>query len=254
MELVGIGPVLRHLRENRGWTREALAYHAGLSWAAVAQIETGRRPDPRLSTLVALARALGVALDDLVGRTHARPSQSVSLVHRLLLYASDREFVETAVPFVTAEGGPPHASLVITNPRRMKQVRRAMAGGSAPVSFRDSAEWYRSPYAAFDAYRTFVRDTVGESVHEVRLVGEPWVGERLTGGARRWNRYESLLNLLFAGWPVKVLCAYDTRLVPEPVVAGARCSHPQLAGRTSVVENLEYRDPELSLLGERARR
>jgi transcriptional regulator with XRE-family HTH domain len=61
----GIGPVLRRLRQERGWNREALAYHSGLSWAAIEQLENGRRQDPRMSTLMALARALEVPVGEL---------------------------------------------------------------------------------------------------------------------------------------------------------------------------------------------
>jgi DNA-binding Xre family transcriptional regulator len=64
----GIGPILQRLREEKEWSREALAYHSGMSFAAIEQLETGRRQDPRLSTLIALARALGCRLDDLVPR------------------------------------------------------------------------------------------------------------------------------------------------------------------------------------------
>jgi DNA-binding XRE family transcriptional regulator len=63
-----IAVVLRRAREGRGWSREDLAHHSGVSYAAIAQIETGRRTDVRLRSLVALADALGVTVDALLGR------------------------------------------------------------------------------------------------------------------------------------------------------------------------------------------
>ena len=54
-----IGESLKAARERLGWSREALAYHSGVSWSAIAQIESGRRKDVRLSSLSALAEALG---------------------------------------------------------------------------------------------------------------------------------------------------------------------------------------------------
>jgi DNA-binding XRE family transcriptional regulator len=63
-----IAAVLRRTREERGWSREELAVHSGVSHAAIAQIESGRRVDVRLRSLVALADALGVSLDELAGR------------------------------------------------------------------------------------------------------------------------------------------------------------------------------------------
>lgn len=56
---------LRVWREHRGLTVAALADAARLSQPFVSQIETGKR-EPTVCTLVALARALGVDLDDLV--------------------------------------------------------------------------------------------------------------------------------------------------------------------------------------------
>ncbi len=54
------------LRQLHYITQEELAKRAGLSQAAVQAIEQGARPDPRLSTVVKLADALGVTLDELV--------------------------------------------------------------------------------------------------------------------------------------------------------------------------------------------
>jgi transcriptional regulator with XRE-family HTH domain len=52
-------------------SQQSLAVSAGLSVSIVSQIEQGRRADPRLSTIEALATALGVGLDELVGRKTA---------------------------------------------------------------------------------------------------------------------------------------------------------------------------------------
>jgi transcriptional regulator with XRE-family HTH domain len=59
---------LRAARERRGWSREVLAVQSGVSWSAIAQMESGRRKDVRLSTLTALSDALGVTVDYLAGR------------------------------------------------------------------------------------------------------------------------------------------------------------------------------------------
>jgi transcriptional regulator with XRE-family HTH domain len=60
----GIGDRVRRLRVRAGLTQQALAVAAGLSVSAVAQIEAGKTPDPRLSTLRAMAGALGVSIDE----------------------------------------------------------------------------------------------------------------------------------------------------------------------------------------------
>ena len=61
--LGGESPV-RVYRELRGLTATAVADAAGLSASYVSQIETGQR-EGSLSTMKAIAEALGVTLDDL---------------------------------------------------------------------------------------------------------------------------------------------------------------------------------------------
>jgi transcriptional regulator with XRE-family HTH domain len=58
---------LKQLRKAAGLTQQGLAMKAGLSVSAVVQIENGTIPDPRISTLRALAKAMGVTLDQLAG-------------------------------------------------------------------------------------------------------------------------------------------------------------------------------------------
>lgn len=58
---------LKSFREAKGLTQRELAEEAGVGHSAVFHIEQGVRPDPRVSTLQALARALGVTLDELAG-------------------------------------------------------------------------------------------------------------------------------------------------------------------------------------------
>src|SRR5204862_5431527 len=96
-----IGESLKADRARLGWSREALAFHSGVSWSAIAQIESGRRKDVRLSSLSALAEALNVSVDYLIGSTSATSLEL--LEHRILAYGSDDEFVSAATPFL-AEG------------------------------------------------------------------------------------------------------------------------------------------------------
>lgn len=58
-EPVGIGRLLREIRETRGLTQGELASRAGITQSAVSQIESGARPNPNIMTLRLLERALG---------------------------------------------------------------------------------------------------------------------------------------------------------------------------------------------------
>ena len=72
---------LKAARGRLGWSRETLAHHSGVSWSAIAQIQSGRRKDVRLRSLSALAKALGVSVDYRIGAATATAPQL--LEHRL---------------------------------------------------------------------------------------------------------------------------------------------------------------------------
>jgi transcriptional regulator with XRE-family HTH domain len=59
---------LRRLRDASGLTQQQLAVAAGLSVGLVSQLERGTVADPRLSTILVLAKALGVDAGELIGR------------------------------------------------------------------------------------------------------------------------------------------------------------------------------------------
>jgi transcriptional regulator with XRE-family HTH domain len=56
---------VKALRKAKGWIQPVLARKAGLSEGYLARLET-RRHDPKLSTLIALARALRVDVAELL--------------------------------------------------------------------------------------------------------------------------------------------------------------------------------------------
>lgn len=60
-----IGRHLRRLRRERGFSQEELARRAGVDRGAIAKIETGQRTSPSIGTLMPLASALGVSLEEL---------------------------------------------------------------------------------------------------------------------------------------------------------------------------------------------
>jgi transcriptional regulator with XRE-family HTH domain len=70
-----IGLRVRRLRVDRGLTQRQLAEQAGVSVDAIHTIERGRKY-PRRSTIQLLARALGVAVDDLPRAAPARRRRS----------------------------------------------------------------------------------------------------------------------------------------------------------------------------------
>jgi transcriptional regulator with XRE-family HTH domain len=78
------GPLARHLshlRYEARLSREDLASRANLSPDLVQSLEQGRTANPRLSTLLGLASALGVTLGELVGEGVAGTAEGEAAAH-----------------------------------------------------------------------------------------------------------------------------------------------------------------------------
>src|ERR1700733_11920385 len=116
-----LGASVKSARERLGWSREALAYHSCLSWAAITQIESGRRQEVRVSSLVALASALGVSVDYLVGGAASAPP--VLLNHRVLSYDSDDAYLAAAVPFLLDGLAHDDCVMAVTTPKHVGVLR-----------------------------------------------------------------------------------------------------------------------------------
>jgi len=59
---------IKKLRKNAGWSQQKLAEKAGLSYNAITKIEQGTAKQPTIQTMIKIADAFGIALDDLVDR------------------------------------------------------------------------------------------------------------------------------------------------------------------------------------------
>jgi transcriptional regulator with XRE-family HTH domain len=231
---------------RRGWSREELAVHSGLSWSAIAQVESGRRKNVRPQTLAALAEALGVTIDYLV---HGVPSSTLMLEHHVLLYETDQEFVDTVVPFLSEGIERAEASMVVTTSTKIGLVRERLGSNAEQVEFVDREAWYTDPAPALRDLAEFVNAKLDAGAPWVRFVGDPdWTGNSETE-AGLWTRYESLVNLVFANSPTSLLCAYDTKSIAPEIARQARLTHPHTIGADGIASNPDYADPGGFVLG-----
>lgn len=242
----GIGRRVRAARERLGLTREALAFHAGISWSAIAQVESGRRRNLRPSTLAALSRPLGVSVDYLVD---GRQSSPTMLEHAVFPYRGDDQFAATMGPFLAEGLERSEAMLAVTTPGNVELLREHLGRDVGKVEFLDSAGFYTTPGAALDAYRAFFEGALQRGAPWVRVIGEPvWEG-RSDSEARVWIRYEALFNLVFAASPVTVICPYDERSVSAEVMGQAHLTHPNTADEGGISPFRGYGDPARLALG-----
>jgi transcriptional regulator with XRE-family HTH domain len=237
---------VRSERQRRGWSREALAYRSGLSHAAVTQIESGRRQDVRLASLSALADALGVSIDYLVGR--ACEGDAPLLEHRAFVYASGSDFLATVVPFLRDGVRSGDAVLVVTTGKQIRRLRSALGDEASYVDFHSSAGWYRTPVETLDRYQAYLDRPSDRDGHWTRIIGEPvWAG-RSAAEIEQWVRYESVINLSLRARPASIVCPYDASVLPSAVVDAARRTHPEIASGTGAMASAAYVEPESLLL------
>jgi transcriptional regulator with XRE-family HTH domain len=242
-----IGASLRAARTRAGWSREALAYHSGVSWSAIAQIESGRRKDIRLTSLSALADALEVSVDHLIG-TAAAATPPQLFEHQVLIYSSDEAFLAAAIPFLDEGIEQSDCLLAVTTEAKTTLLRDELGERSGNVEFADWVEWYRSPKHALRRYGEFVKQKVTSGAVWIRVVAEAGWASQTDADIAKWTRYESLINLAFASAPATILCTYDELAFHPSVVAGAHCTHPEIVRGTDATTSKEYRQPEDLLL------
>jgi transcriptional regulator with XRE-family HTH domain len=236
----GIDSRLRAARERLGWNRETLAFHSGMSWSAIAQVESGRRRNVRPSTLSALSSALGVTIDYLVSGEPAGPPM---LEHRALLYRDDEEFLATAGPFLAEGMERSEALLVATTEAKIELLRDHLGTDARGVDFADPARFYRAPDAAVDTFMSFASGRIGAGAAWTRIIAEPiWAG-RSDSEIRQWMRCEALINLTFAGFPMTMMCPYDESSVDPEIMNRARLTHPHMVRREGIESSPEYADP-----------
>jgi transcriptional regulator with XRE-family HTH domain len=236
----GIGPRVRSARKRLGWTREALAFHSGLSWSAIAQVETGRRTNPRPSTLTALSRALGVSIDYLVDSSRSRTRM---LEHSVFPYRTDDQFQATIGSFLGEGIERSDAMLAVTTAPNIELLREHLGKDASKVQFIDSAAFLTTPIAALEAFMAFTETSLARGTDWVRIVGEPRWLERSDAEVRLWTRFESLFNLVFGASPMTVSCPYDERTLASEILRQAQLTHPHTLGDQGISPSPDYADP-----------
>lgn len=59
---------IKKFRVKNNWSQQKLAEKAGLSYTAITKIEQGVAKNPRMETLIQIADAFKISIDELVGR------------------------------------------------------------------------------------------------------------------------------------------------------------------------------------------
>jgi anti-sigma regulatory factor (Ser/Thr protein kinase) len=171
-------------------------------------------------------------------------------IHQALIYGSDEEFMDVAVPFI--EGGlrSKQPTMVTVQGRHVDNLRAALGGTPAGVTFRPVEDWYETSARTREKFARWVAEETdaGHSQFQVngrrvRVISEPpWAVGR-EAQIRDWARHESVINVAFAGQPVTFLCPFDARVLPQEVIGHACATHPEIVDADGISASGSYEDP-----------
>jgi anti-sigma regulatory factor (Ser/Thr protein kinase) len=148
--------------------------------------------------------------------------------HDLLVYDSDDGFARYVALFVEegVEAGQPVVVVTDSHPRSVL-TDTLSASDAAAVTFLDRDEVYMRPEAALATYDAALRALLRGGAEAIRVYGElPFCREPEQQIA--WQRYEAIVNHVFAAQPVWVTCGYNARLLPPQVVDDAWRTHREV--------------------------
>jgi transcriptional regulator with XRE-family HTH domain len=103
------GEKIRSLRNKRRWTQKQLAMTSGVDQSIISNLENNAKPGTRIETLVALARALSVATDDLLVPAEPIPAEptdpKLDVMMRMVedMTEDEKNSVEMFIRFVKSQ-------------------------------------------------------------------------------------------------------------------------------------------------------
>lgn len=162
----------------------------------------------------------------------------MALTHVALPYGDDEDFLQAALPFLNEGLERDETVLAVTCERKTGLLREKFG---AQVDYVPPSAFYEHPARLVSKVLHQMETAAGHG-RRVRLLGEPdWRG-RADWETVEWLRLEALVNVALARTDGSILCPYH-RDLPEPVLDGARRTHPLLAGDGPLLPNPSYLDP-----------
>ena len=160
--------------------------------------------------------------------------------HLAFFYRGAAEYQAHVGGFIRAALARGEAVFVAVPMARAGPLREALGAAAWQVHFADVAELGRNPARLIPAYRTFADRHRGRPVS---YVGEPAWPARSPPELAEAARHEALVNLVFAGRAVTVLCPYDRAGLPRSVLADAERTHPELTSGEGSRPSAAYLGP-----------
>ena len=147
--------------------------------------------------------------------------------HSLFLYDDDDRLVGKMAPFLRTDSAGGRRTVVVLDRRKWERLAGALGSDADDALYIERDTFYTRPEAALAGFDGTLRRFVHDGARAVRVFGELPSCE--TDADRNlWLMYEAILNRAFEHHPVWVMCGYDAREVPGPLLDGALDVHPEV--------------------------
>jgi len=164
------------------------------------------------------------------------------LAHQALIYGSDAEFMEVALPLIEQGLGSEEPTLVSVQTRHIDNLGAALGGTPEGLSLTPAEDWYETSARSRDKLARWAAEQTDHG-RRVRVIAEPPWAVGNPSRLRDWARHEAVVNVAFASLPAMFVCPYDAQSLPEEVLAYARDTHPELLDGTGSRPSGSYVDP-----------
>jgi anti-sigma regulatory factor (Ser/Thr protein kinase) len=151
---------------------------------------------------------------------------SRSAHHDGVLFGSEQELVEAATPWL-AEASAAGDLVVLGCTAAVNRAVVDAFGRPGGISYLPTAVMYKNAVTTIDYLRRFSRRQLSSGASGVRLLIQPDFGDGPLSWDE-WRQFEAICNRAWRNQPVRMLCAYDTRVVPDAVLGTAELTHPHL--------------------------
>ena len=129
-------------------------------------------------------------------------------------------------------GHVPHSGLIVTNTKNMYYP-----------------DGYFSPEEMLQRWRRLAEEAVDEGFSMLRATGETnWLANGLPG-AEKFVEYEVMINGFIKGYPVTIICQFDTRCLHGGVLMEIINVHPLLIVNGQIMHNPFYFSPDTNRVG-----